>query len=92
MLYNSGGGCSLGLILLRDGSQIWGGDRYAYNDRASWNAVSMAVNCVDSPATTALTTYSLQAKISVAGSSVRVNDFYQTNTASSVITLMEIAQ
>jgi len=92
MFHNVGGGTSLGLILLRDGIQIWGGDRYVYTDRTGWNTVSMVVNYDDSPATTSSTTYSLQAKVSTSGSSVRVNDYYQSATVSSVITLMEIAQ
>lgn len=83
------GGAGVGLALLRNATSIvsnWS-QYLGYTSVSGINAVASSVNYLDSPATTSSTTYKVQFKSTVTGTSVYV----QRDNAVSTITLMEIA-
>ena len=85
----------MALQLLRSGSSIcYFEDVAAFTNSGAYSAVgASATNYLDSPATTSATTYKVQFKsVAGAGLPVIINVYYSTNSVTSTLTLLEIAQ
>lgn len=82
---------ALDLQLLRGATQIMHSDRNGYTNSSQTNSIgSVAYTILDSPNTTTATTYKVQIRSGVSGQQVRINDYENTNTATSTIIVMEI--
>jgi hypothetical protein len=84
---------NLQVKVLRGASAIYDmGDIIGYTNASGPNSIG-SVDCIylDSPATTSSTTYSVRYANVLATGAVYINQYYNTDTAQSSITLMEIA-
>lgn len=80
---------TVGLRLLRGGSDIFTNDRHSYSDTSTWVPCLFSFQAFDSPSTTSSVTYTVQAK-KQAGY-LRFND-YAASLCRYYITLEEIKQ
>jgi len=80
---------TVGLRLLRDGSDVFTNDRHAYSDTSTWVPCLWNFQAFDSPNTTSSVTYTVQAKKQTGY--LRFND-YAASLCRYYITLEEIKQ
>jgi hypothetical protein len=77
--------------LMRDSTEIlFAGDGLSWTNTDLFNIGNVALNKLDSPATTSAITYKVQFASNVSGQTAAVNYYRSSDTATSTIVAMEI--